>query len=64
MLQPGGQPDLALKPLGPEGGGELGVEHLQGDRAVVAQVPDEVYRRHPAAAQLALDRVSLGERCL
>ena len=38
MLQPGGEADLALEALGSERGGELGVEHLERDRAVVLEV--------------------------
>ena len=62
MLQPGGEPDLALEPLGPEGGGELGVEHLERDRAVVPEVLGEVDRGHAAAAELALERVAALQR--
>ncbi len=38
MLEPRGQLDLALEALRPEQGGELGVQHLQSHRAVVAQI--------------------------
>ena len=61
VLQPRGQPDLALEPLRSEGGGELGVEHLEGDGAVVAEVADEVHRRHAAAAELTLESVAVRE---
>lgn len=43
--------------------GELGVENLDGDFAVVFPVVREVNRRHAAAAQLTLDGVS-GESTL
>ncbi len=33
MLQPGGQLDLALEPLGAERGGQLGMEHLEATGA-------------------------------
>ena len=33
MLEPGGELDLALEPLGAEGDGELGKEHLERDLA-------------------------------
>ena len=53
--------DLALEAVGPERGGELGVEHLEGDRTIVLEVVREVDDRHPAAAELALERVAVGE---
>jgi hypothetical protein len=34
------------------------MEHLESDRPIVAQVAGEVDRGHPAAAELALDRVA------
>ena len=46
---------------GAEGAGELGVEHLQGDGAVVAEVLGEVDGGHSAAAELALDAVAIGQ---
>ena len=61
MLQPGGQPDLALEPLGAERGGQLGVEHLERDRAVVAEVLRQVDGGHAAAPELALEPVAVGE---
>ena len=39
MVQPGGHADLALEPLGAEGGRDLRVEHLQRDQAIVLEVP-------------------------
>ena len=54
-----GDLDLAQEPLGPERRGNLGAEHLEGDAALVAEVPGEVDRGHPAAAELALDRVAI-----
>ena len=62
MLEPGGEPDLALEALGAERRGELGVQHLERDRPVVPQVVREVDGRHPAPAQLALERVSVRQR--
>ena len=38
MLEPGGELDLALEALGAERGGELGMEHLERDGAVVPEV--------------------------
>ena len=59
MLQPGGELDLALEPLGAERGGELGVEHLERDRPVVPQVLGQVDRGHAAPAELALEPVAI-----
>jgi hypothetical protein len=61
MLEPGGELDLALEPLGAEGGGELGEEDLEGDRAVVAEILGQVDDGHATAAELALERVAVGE---
>ena len=61
MLQPGGELDLALEALGAERGGELGMQHLERDRAVVLEVLGEVDRGHAAAAELALEAVAIGE---
>ena len=58
MLEPGGQPDLALEALGPERVTQLGMEHLERDRPVVPEVPGEIDRGHAPAAELALDRVA------
>ena len=62
MLQVGGGLDLGEEPLGAEDGGELGVQHLERDLAVVLEVVGEVHRRHAARAELALDAVAVGER--
>ena len=57
MLEAGGEADLALEPLGAEGGGDLGVENLEGDGPVVPQVLGELDRSHTPAAELTLERV-------
>ena len=62
MLQPGGDLDFPQEPVGAHGGGELGVQHFDGDRPAVLQVLREEHRRHAAAAQLALDGVAVRER--
>jgi hypothetical protein len=64
VLQPGGEADLALEALGAECVGQLGMQDLEGDGAVVSFVVREVHRSHPPAAELALDRVHAGETCL
>ena len=61
MLQGSGESDLALETLGPERGGEVGAEHLEGDEAVVAEVPGEVDRRHAAVAELALEEIAVAQ---
>ena len=61
VLEPGGELDLALEPLGAEGGGELGEEDLEGDRAVVPEVLGQVDDGHAAAAELTLERVAVRE---
>ena len=61
MLEPGGEVDLALEALGAEGGGELGTENLEGDQAVVLEIPGEVDRGHATAAELALEQVAVTE---
>jgi hypothetical protein len=38
------------------------VEHLERHRAIVLQVVSEEDGRHPAAAQLALQTIALGQR--
>ena len=59
VLEPGGELDLALEPVGPQRGGELGEKHLQGHRPVVLQVLGQVDRGHPAPAELALEPVAI-----
>ena len=61
VLQPRGEPDLALEPLGAERHGELGVQDLERDRTVVPKIVHEVDGRHAAAAELALDPVAPGQ---
>ena len=61
VLEPGGEADLALEPLRPQRGRQLGVKDLEGDRPVVADVLGQVDRRHAPAAELPLDRVAAGE---
>ena len=64
MLQVGGDLDLGQEPLAAEHGGELGVQHLDGDLAAVPQVLGEVDRGHAALADLALEAVPVGQRGL
>src|SRR5439155_27252232 len=41
--------------------GEFGLQHLDGDPAMMLEVLSEIDRRHPPAAELTLDRVAGGE---
>ena len=61
VLEPGGEADLALEPVGAERGGQLGVQHLERDRAVVLEVLGQVDRGHAAAPELAVERVAVGQ---
>ncbi len=68
MLQTGSEFDLALEPLGTQDRGQLGMQHLQGNRPVMLQVAGQVDRGHAPATELSLEgirmRQSLGERLL
>ncbi len=61
MLQPRGDPDLALEPLGAERGNQVGIQHLEGDRSLVPEIRRQKHDRHSAATELALERVSVTE---
>ena len=61
MLQPRRGPDLAQESLTAERRAEVGVEHLDGDVAIVLEVVREVDCRHAARAELALDAVMAGQ---
>jgi hypothetical protein len=63
VLERGGGLDLLDEPVGAEHGGELGLEDLDGDLAVVAGVVREIDRGHAALTQLARDAVAVGEAC-
>lgn len=53
MMQPGGDPNLPEKTLGAEPLGESGIEHLERDHPVVAEVAPEIHHGHPAVADLS-----------
>jgi hypothetical protein len=61
MVEPGGQADLAKQAFRTQSADELWAEHLEGNWSVVLQVPGEPDRRHPAAAELALEHVAVGQ---
>jgi hypothetical protein len=62
MLEPRRQADLLEETIPADAGGECGVEDLEGDRPVVAEVLGEVDGGHAAAAELALDVVAVEQR--
>ena len=57
----GGEPDLPDKPLGSQRVRQLGMENLQGDRAVVPDIAGQVDGSHAAAAELAREHVAVGQ---
>ena len=57
VLQPGGQANLSLEPLGPQARGQLGVKDLERDRTIVFEIVDDEYGGHPTASELAPERV-------
>ena len=61
MLEPGGEPDLALEALRAERRSQLRMQHLERDRAVVSEVPGEVDRGHAPAPKLTLEAVAFGQ---
>ena len=63
MLEAGEDP-TAQEPLRSEGGGEIGLEDLEGDLATVLQVVGEIDGGHAALAELALEMVAVGQRGL
>ena len=61
MLQLGRDPDLAEKPVGPDGGSELRTKHLDRHRPVVPGVPGQVHRGHASLTDQPLDGVATVE---
>src|SRR5256886_11270430 len=61
MSEVRGDLDLAQKTVGTQAGRELWTEHLECDETVVLQITREIDCGHPAAAELALDRVTRSE---
>ena len=61
MLQLRRGPDLAQEPLAAERRAEVGMQHLDGDVAIVLEVVREIDGGHAAGAELALDAVAVGE---
>src|SRR5580765_7076136 len=61
VSQPGRDADLTQEALDPEDRSELGMEHLDGNRAAVFAVFRQEHRRHSSAADRAIDRVAVLE---
>ncbi len=61
VLEVGGGLDLDHEPLGPEHGGQLGLQDLEGHLAIVLQVLGQVDGGHAALPQLPLDPVAVGQ---
>jgi hypothetical protein len=59
--EPGGDFDFPEKPLGAEDHGQLRVEHLDGNRAIVFPVLGQIDRRHASPAHLPFDQVAVGQ---
>lgn len=63
MPELGGDPYLVEESVGTKQG-ELLPNHLQGDQAAVPEVAREVHGGHATSAELAFDRVAVGQRVL
>ena len=50
VLQAGGGPDFMLEALWPQSRGQIGVQNLERDLAVVLEVVCEIHRGHAAPA--------------
>jgi hypothetical protein len=61
VTQLGGNLDLAEEPFRADRSGEFGLQDLDGNQAVVLEVPGEVDRRRPPAPKLMFDRVAVDE---
>jgi len=59
-----GDLDFLQEALGPDGAGQLGIEHLHGDSASVLTIAGEVDGGHAATPELALDLIPLANRSL
>ena len=64
MLQLGGDLDLALEAVDADAGGKFRREHLDDDLAAERRLVGDEHARHPAAPQLALERVGAAQRLL
>ena len=62
MLQVGRGLDLRQEALRAHDGGQLGLEDLERDLAVVLQIAGQIHEGHPALPQLSLEGVAAGQR--
>ena len=62
MVQPGCELDLPQKPIGAERRGEIGMQNLECYEAFVLRILREIHGCHSTPAELAVDRVVIGER--
>ena len=62
MLEPSGELDLLLEALGAKARGDLVVQDLQCDGAVVAEVMGEIDNGEATASEHPLETVSVGKR--
>ena len=51
MREPGDEADLPEEPLRSHRGGDVGMDHLEGDGAIVPEVVRQVHGRGPAPAE-------------
>jgi hypothetical protein len=61
VVETRGEPDLPDEPLGAEHLRQLGMEDLQSDWTVVAEIADEIDCGHPAAPELAVEAVAVAK---
>jgi hypothetical protein len=61
VREPGGEANLLEEPFATNGVGDVGVQDLDGDVPLVAEVPGEEDGRQPSSAELALDGVPAGD---
>jgi hypothetical protein len=64
MVKPRGDLDLAEEAFGPEARGELGVQNLQCDPAIVLEILRQEHRGHTAPSHFAFNAISVGKRGL
>jgi hypothetical protein len=62
MLKARENPDLARKPVRPEGGGELRPQDFHRNLSIVLQVLGQIDRRHASRTQLTLDGIAVRKR--
>jgi len=62
MRQPGGRLDFGEKSLDPQHRAELRTQYFERDTTVMPEIAREVHGRHPAAPNLAIDRVPSSKR--